>query len=227
MDPQKILGLLLSGGTGRRRLPSQAKVAVGMGAVGLAIAAWEHFSQQQKTAGSAAPPRPPGVPHPIPAPPPVPAGATMTPPPRTPGAGPPPFPSPPPPNAPVGVNETPEQRANREGALLVRAMAVAAWADGEVDAAERAAVADRLATSGLPEEDRSLFLRDLETPPRLDDILSQVDTPQLAEQLYLVSLLATRADTTAERDYLRHLSARLGLDPTATQRLHMLAGIRI
>lgn len=109
----------------------------------------------------------------------------------------------------------------------MRGMAAAAWADGWVDVDERAAIADRLATSGLPEEDRAFFLRDLETPPRLDDILSQVDSPQLAEQLYLVSLLATRADTPAERTYLRNLAARMGLDAAATRRLHLLVGISI
>lgn len=195
-------------------------MAVGMGAVGLAIAAWEHFSQQK----SAASPVPSGPPSP---PPPGPAGAATAPPVFQPGAGPPPFPPPPQADAPRRENETPEQRANREAALLVRGMAAAAWADGSVDVDERAAIADRLATSGLPEEDRAFFLRDLEMPPRLDDILSQVDTPQLAEQLYLVSLLATRADTPAERTYLRNLAARTGLDTAATRRLHLLVGISI
>ena len=55
----------------------------------------------------------------------------------------------------------------------------------------------------------------------------EVDTPQLAEQFYLVSLLATRADTAAEREYLKGLAERLALDPAAVQRLHLLVGVRM
>lgn len=109
----------------------------------------------------------------------------------------------------------------------MRAMAAAAWADGVLDAEEQAAIRDRLATSGLSEEEQAHFLAELATPPRLGELIPKVDTPQLAEQFYLVSLLATRADTAAEREYLKGLAERLALDPAAVQRLHLLVGVRM
>lgn len=212
MDPERLLGSLLSGALGRRRLPSQATLAVGMGAVGLAIAAWEHYSQQRAAART----QPPAVPPPLPTA--IPPGTGG----HSPAAVPPPLP---PFAAPAAAPEP--GRAAREAALLVRAMAAAAWADGVVDAEEQATIRDRLATSGLSEEEQQHFLAELAAPPRLGELLAKVDSPQLAEQFYLVSLLATRADTAAEREYLRGLATRLALDPAVTQRLHMLVGVAL
>lgn len=224
MDPQRLLGSLLSGALGRRRLPSQATMAVGMGAVGLAIAAWEHFSQQKGT-GASPPPMPPSVPPPLPAAPA--AGGAGLGPPAPPVPQPPTSPLPPPlPGlAPTTAAAPDHGRQAREAALLVRAMAAAAWADGAVDEEERAAMRDRLATSGLSEEEQAHFFAELATPPRLGELIPKVDTPQLAEQFYLVSLLATRADTAAEREYLKGLAGRLALDPATVQRLHLLVGV--
>ncbi|HPW55734.1 MAG TPA: DUF533 domain-containing protein [Thermoanaerobaculaceae bacterium] len=225
MDPQRLLGSLLSGVMGRRSLPRQTTMAVGMGALGLAIAAWEHFSQQ-KGAGASPPPLPPGEAPPLPTRslaggpqpgPPAPLGPPS----------PPPLPSPPAAFTEVAASSTSYGRGAREAALLVRAMAAAAWADGVVDEEERAAIRDRLATSGLSEEEQAHFLAELATPPRLGELIPKVDSPQLAEQVYLVSLLATRADTAAEREYLKGLASRLALDPGTVQRLHLLVGVRM
>lgn len=133
---------------------------------------------------------------------------------------------PPPPGLTAPTAAADPGREAREAALLVRAMAAAAWADGVVDAEEQAAIRDRLATSGLSEEEQAHFLAELAAPPRLGELISRVDTPQLAEQFYLVSLLATRADTAVEREYLKSLATRLALDPAITQRLHLLVGVK-
>jgi len=215
VDPQRLLGSLLSGAMGRRRLPSQTTMAVGLGAVGLAIAAWEHFSQQ-RTAPTSPPPLPTAAPG-------AGLGQTAQPLPR------PPMPHLPPPPPPVEAPAAPADhgREAREAALLVRAMAAAAWADGVVDAEEQAAIRDRLATSGLSEEEQEHFLAELAAPPHLGELIAKVDTPQLAEHFYLVSLLATRADTAPERRYLEDLATRLALDPATVQRLHLLVGVKL
>lgn len=223
MDPQRLLGSILAGALGRRRLPRQATMALGMGAVGLAIAAWEHFSQQ-KAAGSSPPPLPAAAP---PVPPKPPGRGEGPGSPAAPVAPPGTSQAPPPPPVLASPAASPDRgREAREAALLVRAMAAAAWADGAVDAEERAAISDRLATSGLSEEEQQFFLAELAAPPHLGELIARVDTPQLAEQFYLVSLLATRADTAAEREYLKSLATRLALDPAVTDRLHLLVGVR-
>ncbi|MFZ5787033.1 MAG: hypothetical protein ACOY3Y_11380, partial [Acidobacteriota bacterium] len=101
MDALRLLGGLTRG-TMRRRLPGDAKLAVGMGLLGVAIAAYEHFTQQQKGA---------------------PQGAT---PPGPPPSGPPPVPGAP--QAPSGPHVTPPSlpNAERQAVTLIRAMAAAA-----------------------------------------------------------------------------------------------------
>ena len=217
MDPQRLLGSLLSGAM-HRRLPPQAAMTIGMGAIGLAVAAWEHFSEQR--AQAAQPAAPPPLPPPLP------------------GAGPSPLPSNPPlarpmqplpgewpTPPPLSAVESPAERAEREAILLVRAMVVAAWADGVIDPQERGAIQDRLATSGLSTAEQEFFRGELDTPPPEEALLTGVDSPALAEQVYLVSLLATRADTAAERAYLQRLQGRLALDPQTIRRLHLLVGV--
>lgn len=217
MDPQRLLGSLLSGAM-HRRLPPQAAMTIGMGAIGLAVAAWEHFSEQR--AQAAPPAAPPPLPPPLPG-----TAAPSAPPGSRPAVSLPPLPlehaAPP----PLPAAESPAEQAQREAILLVRAMVVAAWADGVIDAQERTAVRDRLATSGLSTQEQEFFLGELDTPPSLETLLSQVDTPALAEQVYLVSLLATRADTAAERAFLQRLQSRLALDPQTIRRLHLLVGV--
>lgn len=78
MDALRLLGGLTRG-TLRRSMPGNAKVAIGMGLLGVAIAAWEHYQQQQNQRSPAPGPLPPP-------PPPSPAGAGATPPAPPPGA---------------------------------------------------------------------------------------------------------------------------------------------
>lgn len=217
MDPQRLLGSLLSGAM-HRRLPPQAAMTIGMGAIGLAVAAWEHFSEQRVQA------TPPAAPPPLPPPLPGTAAPSASAGPRA-AVVPPPLPAErsAPPSLPAA--ESPAERAQREAILLVRAMVVAAGADGAIDPQERTAILDRLATSGLSTPEQEFVLAELDTPPSLETLLTQVDSPALAEQVYLVSLLATRADTAAERAYLQHLQSRLALDPQTVRRLHLLVGV--
>ncbi len=104
-------------------------------------------------------------------------------------------------------------------------MVAAANADGRIDAQERKAILGRLAEAGLGDEDRSFVLKELEAPPSVEDILSSVETPELARQVYAVSLLAIDVDTPEERDYLHYLRLRLGLDDRVAAELHRRLGL--
>jgi len=61
LNPQRLLGQLLSGGLSRRRYGSGGKAMLGLGALGVAFAAYEHFSNQKSTQATPAdgPPPPP------------------------------------------------------------------------------------------------------------------------------------------------------------------------
>jgi uncharacterized membrane protein YebE (DUF533 family) len=196
MNPEHLLGSLLTGGLGRgTRGINKASLAVG--ALGVAMAAWEHYQQQQGqrsfTGGPGVPPPPP------------------------PGAG-PVMPPPPPGAAPDGA-------AEREALLLIRAMVAAAHADGQLDAEERSRILDRVRAAGLAAEEQARLEATIAAPAAIDELVGEVTSTDLAEQVYIVSLLAIRPDTDAEKSHLAALARALALGGAAVARLHRLAGV--
>jgi uncharacterized membrane protein YebE (DUF533 family) len=114
----------LGSGSGRRSggLSTATKAKIGMGALGLAIAAYEHYKSSNRPAATAS------------APPPQPMhGGTPPPPPAAAGS---------PPPAPGTAAPTDAERAV-EAMHLLRAMICAANADGLIDADERQRIAER------------------------------------------------------------------------------------
>ena len=196
INAERILGGLLSEGLGssRRRRGRRGSAnlelvgSLGMGALGVAMAAFEHFRQKEEV-------------------PPSPTSATGQ-------AGPPPLPGadrskpPPPPLASPAV----EGPGDSEALLLVRAMVAAASADGIVDGEERESIFARLHAAGLSEEEKIFVAGELSSPPGIEEILSGVKSPELARRVYAVSLLAVTVDTDEERGYLGELRRGLGLD---------------
>ena len=208
IDAERILGSLLSRGmssSGRRRggrgsAAGGIKGSLGLGVLGVAMAAFEHYRQKE-----APPPSPPARPQS--GPPPLPAAAGLTPP-------------PPPLASPSG-----EGPGDSEALLLVRAMVAAASADGTIDREERESIFARLHAAGLSDEEKNFVAGELSSPPRLEDILAGVKTRELARQVYAVSLLAVTVDTGEERKYLADLRRRLDLDESEAKSIEeKLAG---
>ena len=54
----------------------------------------------------------------------------------------------------------------------------------------------------------------------METIVGCVTTPQMAEQVYTVSLMAIEADTERERRYLAMLAERLGVESAVVERMH-------
>jgi len=54
----------------------------------------------------------------------------------------------------------------------------------------------------------------------MQQIYSQVDNPQLAEKIYMVSLIAIVVDTEEEADYLQQLAINLNLDSLTISRMN-------
>lgn len=218
MNAERLLGALLKQGlrSGRRRrrrrrsslgrlLPGGVRGAAGLGLLGVAIAAFEHFTQKNQTSGVQPPPPGGGA-----VPPPPPEGAR-------PSGGPPPPPPGPPPTRSTGPSG--EEQAGRDVLILIRAMAAAANADGRIDESERKAVLDKLDEAGLGAQEREFVERELRHPPDLDTLVRQVNSPELARQVYVASRLAIEVDTPAEEEYLRRLRDRLGLDDATAEDL--------
>ena len=239
IDAERMLGSLVRGamrggrgfGRGRRRkrkgmagslLGGAGKGAVVLGALGVAMAAFEHFSQKKAAAspGAGAVPRPPTPPPadlpPLPTPP---AGAAPAPPP--PGVA---VPPPPPSSSAAPVPPPPPAAAPAQGdaLLLVRAMIAAANADHDLDDEERRRILQALEDARASDEDRAYLRRELEDPIDLATLAAGAKTPELASQVYLASCLAIDIDTRAERDYLDRLAGRLGLEPERARELEGL-----
>jgi uncharacterized membrane protein YebE (DUF533 family) len=216
-DAQKLLGSLISDGLGgsrrKKRGGSALKWQLGLGAVGVAIAAWEHFDKSRAEGTQAAAGPAPGPPPP---PPPSPAARAGAP------AGAAAFASPPPPpTASVGADATADAGGADEAMLLVRAMICAAHADGHIDADEQVRILDRLVAAGLGSEERALLVRELAAPADPATLFADVRDPLLAEEIYVVSRLAITLDEVTEHAYLTRLAHRLGLTPTQVAELDL------
>lgn len=226
IDPGKLLGGLLgsAGGLGdlgnlgnlgslgkvaKNSLPGGA--AVGMGLLGVAMAAFEHFTEQKASSIS------PGSP-----PPPLPGGGSAMSasggfpgfvPPPVPGAQtPPPIPGRPVPSAPpVPPPSMATPAAQADPVLLIRAMIAAANADGVLDDTERMRILGQLEGVGLTEEEKDFLCGEFDAPWSMSSIAAAASSPAVAAQVFTVSLLAVDVDTPAERQYLDGLRQAMGL----------------
>lgn len=139
-----------SGGSGRRGggLSTATKAKIGMGALGLAIAAYEHYksSSTPATGGSAPPPPPP------------PAAST-------------------PPPAPGAAAPTDAERAV-EAMHLLRAMICAANADGLIDADERQRILGSARDAGLDAEDLEALEGELAAPLTIAQLVARTRPAQ-------------------------------------------------
>ncbi|MDH3404600.1 MAG: tellurite resistance TerB family protein [Acidobacteriota bacterium] len=224
IDAERMLGSLvrgaLSGGSsrGRRRrrraglLGSVGKGTLALGALGVAIGAFEHWTQKQAggdagmagagAAGGAAGPPPP----------PPPAAVELPPLPPLPAVD-PPARQPSPPAAPGPASHA---------LLLVRAMIAAANADHQLDERERERILEALEEADAGEEEKEFVRREMEEPIGPGALAAAADAPELAEQVYVASLLAIEVDTSAERSYLERLAQRLRLAPERARALEAM-----
>jgi uncharacterized membrane protein YebE (DUF533 family) len=222
-DPERLLGQLmgdaLSGQFGGRKKKSRhgafgglstgTKAKLGLGLLGVAVAAYQHY---QSTSGTGATPR---------------AHAGTGTPPPPPGATPPPPPGanavaatvpPPPPLA------APTPARSEHAMLLLRAMITAADADGLIDADERAAILGRARDAGIDEETLEQLDMEIRAPLTLTQLAVRTP-PELREEVYVAALVAITADTVAERAFLDELAARIGLAAADRASLHARFGL--
>lgn len=117
-----------------------------------------------------------------------------------------------PPPADTGFDPAEAPQGEAEFTLtLVRAMIAAARADGHIDDAERARIADRLRLSGMDSEAEAYLVEELRKPVDLDAIVGAAATEAQRVELYTASRLAIEPETRAERGYLDMLAGRLKL----------------
>ena len=192
------LGGLLGGSAGG--LSGGTKAKLGLGLLGIAVAAYQHY-QQQPGSGTA--------PNPL-------AGAgAAVPPPPPPGA----MVSPPPPPAAAPTPARTEQAMH-----LLRAMVTAAHADGLIDAGEREAILGRAREAGLDADSLQALDAEIRAPFTVEQLVARTHA-NLRAEVYAAALIAITADTEAERDFLDRLAAQLPLDEAARRDIHAQLGL--
>lgn len=218
-NAEKLLGGMLKQSMGVKGMGIGNKAQIGIGLIGVAFAAVEHFmnnAQGQSSSGGNMPAN-------------FNPGSSFTPPPPPPGKiAPPPFssasaaPPPPPPAGPMSATEREE-----DAVLLIRAMIASAAADGYIDANERQNIINKLKSVDLSDEELEFIKEELASPCTIEEIAAQVKSPDMAREVYTVSLMAIEIDTEEERSYLENLASRLGLDKAAIDKIHNELGINI
>ncbi len=217
-DVERLLGQMISGRAsgGKKRgksnalgIPGVSNAQLGVGAIGLAIAAWEHFKPKagasaQPIAGAPAPMAPPPPPPPRAAPPMAPMAVTAA--------------------APVAAAESDDSVRIKDAAHLIRSMIAAANADAVIDADERAGILERAMEAGLDAKTQQFLMGELRAPASLDQIAAAT-RPELRLETYAAALIAISVDSDAERDYLQRLAAALGLGEADVQLVRQQLGV--
>jgi uncharacterized membrane protein YebE (DUF533 family) len=154
-NAEKLLGGMLKQSMGfNKGIGLGNKAQIGIGLIGVAFAAVEHFmnnAQGQSSSGGNMPANSN-------------TGGSFTPPPPPPGKmAPPPFPSasaaappPPPPAGPVSATDRGD-----DAVLLIRAMIASAAADGYIDANERQNIINKLKSVDLSDEELEFIKEEL------------------------------------------------------------------
>jgi uncharacterized membrane protein YebE (DUF533 family) len=99
------------------------------------------------------------------------------------------------------------------GLTLIRVMIAAARSDGRLDAQESQAIFQRIESLGLDSESQALLVAEMGRPVDMDEIVASATSPEVTDEIYIVSLLAINVDTAAEESYLNMLAARLNIPP--------------
>lgn len=212
IDAERLLGALIQGAVSsstrrRSRRPSNnVGGAIGMGLLGVAVAAFDHFAkgQGQSQQGQQQQGQVPGSP------------ANMAPPPL-----------PPPPQAQAASPSTAARQSDAK--ILIRAMISAANADGQIDPQERGRILQQLSLAGLSSEETNYIESEMLSPLSLNNLLVEISKSNnqaaFKEQVYAAALMATDVDNEAEKSYLKTLATRLGL--TDVKSLHDRFGVQL
>lgn len=217
-NAERMLGQMLSGalggamgggsGGGRRRggslLGGASKAQLGVGLLGIAMAAWEHYQQGQKPAAQSA------------------ANAASMPP--APLASMPPPPPPPPPGPEMTRAAPMMDVRQQQAALLIRTMIAAAAADGVIDSDERAGILERARTLG-DEPDAVAFLEaEMRQPLGIAELAAQ--TPgSMRQDVYAAAILAIEVDSDHEHRWLADLASALKIEAADRSAIHQQLGL--
>ncbi len=116
-------------------------------------------------------------------------------------------------------------RMDPDGLVLIQAMIASAAADGHIDASEKSRIMESVESIGLNAEERSFLEKELANPVDMEKLAAGAKTPEMAKEIYTVSLMAVKADTHSEQEYLKKLAQRLHIDSETVKKVHTGLGV--
>lgn len=126
-------------------------------------------------------------------------------------------------NAPAGEPRTmdrlPAPEAERHSSAVLTAMVAAAKADGHIGDEERAMLHEELAKLSVEPADRTWLEGELSRPLDPATVAQAAETPEMAAEMYLASLIMVDEESYMERAYLDELARQLKLDPALKSQL--------
>ncbi|WP_278438246.1 tellurite resistance TerB family protein [Pseudomonas oryzihabitans] len=114
---------------------------------------------------------------------------------------------------PRTVDRVPEHEAEAHGRAVLIALIAAAKADGHVDDQERQAIEAEMAKLDNDPELRGWLQRELEQPLDPAKVAAAAETPEMAAEMYLASLMLIDDQQYMEKAYLDELARQLRLEP--------------
>ncbi|MDR5903111.1 tellurite resistance TerB family protein [Halomonas icarae] len=107
----------------------------------------------------------------------------------------------------------------RRSLELLQAMIMAARADGHIDEQERELIAGQIDALGADQELHAWVERQLQAPLDAEALAAQVDSPQAAREMYLISVAVVDEQNAMERAWLDQLGRALSLPGEVTAEL--------
>ena len=115
--------------------------------------------------------------------------------------------------------------AKKRSIAILRAMVGASKADGQIDEAEHAVIAGQIKSSGIEDAASNVLLEEMGKQADAERIAELSDSPTMAVELYLASLLVTGPKNDAEKSYLSDLATKLELAPELVEQIHREAAL--
>ncbi|MGH8433207.1 MAG: tellurite resistance TerB family protein [Pseudomonas sp.] len=131
-------------------------------------------------------------------------------------------------SAPQGEPQTldrlPAPQVEQHSQAILKALVAAAKADGHVDARERQLIEGELSKLTHDQELQRWLETELNKPLDPADVARAAQTPEMAAEMYLASVLLVDEEHFMERAYLDELARQLKLDPALKVELEAQVG---
>lgn len=119
------------------------------------------------------------------------------------------------------IESLPEEKADERSKVILSAVIAAAKADGHINDAEQSRIESYIARFAQSDELTRFVHEELTKPLDPAELALACDSPELANEVYLASLLMIDQTNFMEKAYLKELARQLALDPDLVASLEL------